>query len=374
MTSLARDLVIAALRDPHSVRALNAAGWDLLVRQARRADLLARLAGLFDAQGLTPQLPVGPAAHFESARQVGRAQQAEVLREIEHIRKALAPLGLPIILLKGAAYVAAGLPAAAGRLFSDIDILLPQASLGQAEAALMLGGWASTHHSAYDQRYYRQWMHELPPMTHVRRQTALDVHHAITPLTARWPVDSARLQAAALALPGAPGLAVLAPADMVLHSMVHLLLNDELSHGLRDLSDIDLLLRHFGAEPAFWPRLTGRAESLGLARALYHAVESAAGILGTPVPVVTRQALAAAAPAAPVAALMRGLWRRALRSPHPSAGDRCTPISRWALYLRAHWLRMPPLLLARHLGIKALGLHITRAERELAQRAANPKP
>jgi hypothetical protein len=28
----------------------------------------------------------------------------------------------------------------------------------------MLAGWAATHHDAYDQRYYRQWMHELPPM------------------------------------------------------------------------------------------------------------------------------------------------------------------------------------------------------------------
>ena len=44
---------------------------------------------------------------------------------------------------------------------------------------------ATTHHSAYDQRYYREWMHELPPLLHVRRQTALDVHHAIAPETAR---------------------------------------------------------------------------------------------------------------------------------------------------------------------------------------------
>ena len=27
--------------------------------------------------------------------------------------------------------------------------------------------------------------------------------------------------------------------------------------------------------------------------------------------------------------------------------------ARWLLYLRSHWLRMPPLLLARHLGYKA---------------------
>ena len=48
----------------------------------------------------------------------------------------------------------------------------------------MLGGWATTHHDPYDQRYYRRWMHELPPMLHIRRMTLLDVHHAIVPATA----------------------------------------------------------------------------------------------------------------------------------------------------------------------------------------------
>ena len=30
------------------------------------------------------------------------------------------------------------------------------------------------------------------------------------------------------------------------------------------------------------------------------------------------------------------------------------PLARRALYVRAHWLRMPPLLLAWHLGVKAV--------------------
>jgi hypothetical protein len=28
-------------------------------------------------------------------------------------------------------------------------------------------------------------------------------------------------------------------------------------------------------------------------------------------------------------------------------------VARWLLYLRAHWVRMPPLMLARHLSYKA---------------------
>jgi hypothetical protein len=42
---------------------------------------------------------------------------------------------------------------------------------------------------------------------------------------------------------------------------------------------------------------------------------------------------------------MDGLFLGALES------DR--PLARRALYIRAHWLRMPPLMLARHLAIKA---------------------
>src|SRR5205085_11661497 len=132
--------------------------------------------------------------------------------------RALCPLGIPLILLKGAAYVAAGLPAGRGRLFSDIDVLVPKPLLPEVESALMLAGWASHNHDAYDQRYYREWMHELPPMEHLRRGNAIDVHHAILPETARAHPDSGKLRAAARPVTGRPGVAVLAPADMVLHS------------------------------------------------------------------------------------------------------------------------------------------------------------
>ena len=338
--------LVSALRDPRALDSWTLPQWELLVRQARSADLLARLAALLGDLGLLQEVPAAPRAHLLAARTVAQAQEEAVRREVAQVRKALAATGVEIILLKGAAYLFAGLPAARGRLFSDIDILVPRTALPQVEAALMLHGWATTHHDPYDQRYYREWMHELPPMQHVSRQTVLDVHHAIVPLTARLKPDSAKLFAAAQALPGHAGLKVLAPMDMILHSAAHLFLNEELSHGLRDLADLDSLLRHFGAQPGFWPALEARAEEMDLEQPLRYARRYSHRILGTPV--------AAQAVSRSVSRWMDALYLRALQPDHPSADDALTPYARWLLYVRAHWMRLPPGRLAYHLAVKAL--------------------
>lgn len=358
--TLPRDLVIEVLRDPARCTGWSLREWDLLVRQARSAGLLARIAWTLKDQGLRPDVPAAPAVHLDAALNVADAQHAEVRREVAQIRQALAPLGIRIVLLKGAAYVMAGLPAARGRIFSDVDILVPRESLPDVEAELMKAGWATTHHNAYDQRYYRVWMHELPPMVHMRRQTALDVHHAIAPLTGRWRPSSSALLQAAVQLPGEPHLTVLAPVDMVLHSMVHLLLNDELSNAMRDLSDIDLLLRRFATDPGFWHDLSARAKVLGLTRAAGHGLLQATRTLGIALPEDLQRLSAEWAPASWSRSLLHASWKRAFQGPHESACDFWTAPALKLLYLHAHWLRMPPSLLLRHLTVKALHLHLDR--------------
>jgi hypothetical protein len=197
-------------------------------------------------------------------------------------------------------------------------------------------------------------MHELPPLQHATRLTVLDVHHAILPPTARLKPDSAKLWAASRPVPGVAPLRVLAPVDMVLHSATHLFFNEEFSHGLRDLTDMDSLLRHFGAQPGFWDRLTTRAGELDLARPLYYALRYAKQVLSTPVPPTTLDAAASGRPPAVLGRLMDRLFLRVLQPDHPSTADAITPFAQRALYVRAHWLRMPPLLLAYHLTHKAL--------------------
>jgi hypothetical protein len=238
-------------------------------------------------------------------------------------------------------------------VFSDVDILVPFARLAEVESALMLHGWATTHHNAYDQRYYRRWMHELPPLRHIVRMTVVDVHHAILPPTARLKPDSAKLLAASRPIVGEDRLRVLCPVDMILHSATHLFHNEDLSQGLRDLADLDSLLRHFGREPGFWEELPRRAAELDLARPLYYGLRYASRFLGTPVPSRAHRLADAGRPPRLAGHLMDALYDRALRPVAASDAGTLTPLYRHALYVRAHWLRMPPLLLAWHLGVKA---------------------
>ncbi len=348
------DLVALALVSPESLAEWPLRDWDLFIRQARRADLLPRIAALLDQCGQLSRVPPGPRAHLDAALVVAEAQKKSVFREIEQVRRALASVGQETLLLKGAAYLAADLPAAHGRMFTDIDILVAKPALPEVEAILMQGGWATTHHHPYDQRYYRQWMHELPPFQHIRRGTVLDVHHRILPETARLHPDSAKLISASQPLADYPGVRVLAPPDMVLHSMAHLFLNEELSHGLRDLSDLDLLLRHFSRDSGFWGALTMRAVELSLTRPVFYGLRYTTMILGTPVPGEVIEESHRYAPPSTLLALMDALWKRALRAPHPSTADALAPLALKSLYIRAHWLRMPPLLLVRHLITKSL--------------------
>ena len=353
MRDPASVLLIAVLRDPGAMARLGLPEWNVLLRQAQAAKLAGTLNWLAVEHGLLDTLPAQPRRHLVWAGALLRRHSDGVHFEVERISAALARTQVPLLLLKGAAYALAGLPAARGRLFSDVDILVPRAQIGDVEAALMLAGWVSQHHDAYDQRYYRQWMHEIPPMQHMQRGSVIDVHHAILPLTARARPDPDSLRASAIAVPGAGGLRILAPVDMVIHSAAHLFYDGEFGKGLRDLNDLHLLLLHFGPIPGFWQRLPTRSFELELARPLFYALRYCAHVLQTPVPPAVTAALAPAAPSRALQALMDALFSRALMPAHATCDRPFSASARWLLYVRGNWLRMPPLLLARHLFHKA---------------------
>ena len=350
-----QPLLLSLLRDPAVAIRFAPGEWDLLLRQAAGAGMSATVLSLLEDGGLLDAVPPAPREHLEWTRAVSDRHARAVRFEVARIREALASLGLPVILLKGAAYALAALPAGRGRVFSDIDILVPKDELGRVEAALMLAGWATTHHDAYDQRYYRQWMHELPPMVHIHRGNAIDVHHAILPETAPARPDPDKLRAAAVPVPGGEGLWTLGPHDMFLHSAVHLFWDGEFNHGLRDLFDLHRLALHFGARPGFWEGLAARARELELARPLFYALRYCARMLGTPVPaaVLAQAEQGGGRPNGALLALMDALFLRALRPPHPSCGGPAVALAHGALYIRGNWLRMPPLMLSRHLFHKA---------------------
>ena len=328
--------------------------WEQLMSIARRGALWMRLAQhLRDGPGLAA-VPEAPRRQLEAALVTGSSICRDMISEVQRLQQALAKLPERCVLLKGAAYLCAGLPAAKGRVFGDLDILVPQHHIGEVEGALMAAGWISHETDRYNRRYYRQWMHELPPLTHVQRGSTIDVHHTITPPTSAFRVDGASLLAAAV--PAAPGSAlwVLQPIDMVLHSAVHLFAEGEFDRGLRDLLDLHDLLHHFGGELSeFWPRLFDRAQALGLQRPLHHALSQITFWLGDPVPATCRDQVLALRPPWLPRVTMGWLLGTALRPVHPLCHRPGEGLARWLLYVRSHWLRMPVHLLLAHLVRKA---------------------
>lgn len=359
-----RDLIVTALLTPPSLCRLSALQWDLLIRQGRSANLLAPLAHKLTQHGLIDAVPLAPRHHLTSALQMAQRQEIALRWEVECIGRALMDADVKVVLLKGAAYVMAGLSAAHGRTFSDVDIIVPKNRLGRTESELMIHGWQGSFHDGYDQRYYRRWMHEIPPMRHVRRGTTIDVHHAILPETARLKVNTTALLEAVVALPGHGNLHVLQPTDMLLHSATHLFHEGEFEKGLRDLFDLDSLFRQFGRVDGFWEQLVPRAVALGLIRPLYYALRYTTLMLETPVPQPVLEMAQRGRPSPVVARLMDECYLRALRPVHASSRSLGTWAARFALYVRSHWIRMPAHLLIFHLGRKAFIRPDSQAERK----------
>jgi hypothetical protein len=250
--------------------------------------------------------------------------------------------------LKGAAYKALELGLAQGRLASDVDLLVPSEQLGIAESLLLSAGWAHMKEDEYDQHYYREWMHELPPLRHKDRGTVVDLHHGILPPTARLKPDPAKLVSAARRIKDSPFF-TLSPEDTVLHRAAHLFFDGDLINGLRELVDINELLSIFEKEPEFEQRLVHRADELGLSRPLFYAVHFCGELLRSDLSGRIEKQLDAAAPTAPSRQLILSMMRSRLIPADPDHTAAMRRIAANLLYLRSHWLRMPPLMLARHL-------------------------
>lgn len=349
---MTRDL-LTPLWTAQRLPTLTARDWERLLSQARCARLSGRLARWCEEKGCLADVPIGPRRHLESALRQVRRLQDQTRWEADCLRRALGALPTPIVLLKGAAYVLADLPPARGRIFVDVDILVAREHLRDVEMALFAAGWVAQRLDPYDDRYYRDLMHELPPMQHVERGTALDVHHTLTPPTSRFAIEVAPILASVRPLPGQERLSTLAPADMVLHSAVHLMQDGEHTAALRDVLDIADLVRAFEVDPDFWPTLLARARELAFGEVLNDVLQQACRVAGLTLPPGTDEALRRMAPRTWRNRLMARLLCEAMRPMHPDCNGTLTALSRWMLYGRSHWLRMPWYQILPHLARKA---------------------
>ena len=336
------------VRQPERLSALSPQELAHVLDAASHARLLGWLLSRLEESPRPGSDPEWLSDRLADARALATEYDRSLRWEIDRIGRAFAGLNLPWVLLKGAAYLAAGLPPGRGRRVADIDVLVPEDRLADAERALREHGWDFGELTAYDERYYREWMHELPPMAHRERRSIVDLHHALLPRTSRLKPSSARLFAPAV--PTLSGSRVLSPAHMVLHAAVHLFHDGEVAGALRDLVDLDGLVRHFASIPSFWPGFFEEARALGLERPAYYAVRYSSRLAGTAIPARALEEIETMAPNSPNRMLMDRLVERTL----PGESGPGSSVAAWALYVRSHWLRMPARMLVGHLARKAI--------------------
>ena len=171
-------------------------------------------------------------------------------------------------------------------------------------------------------------MHELPPLIHRDRDRMIDVHHTILPLTARITPDAAALLADSVSI--APGMRTLSPNDMLVHAAAHLFADGDLAGGMRNLWDVHCLITQFGTTG-----LAERAAHHGLAAEVARALRLAAALYGVGANTSVADRLYLRRLTA------RDGWSRQTRV-----------LTRQGFYIRSHYLRMPPAMLARHLWTK----------------------
>ncbi|MBC9030901.1 nucleotidyltransferase family protein [Sphingomonas sp. JC676] len=351
-------LLAAVLREPVRVESLTGPEWTALFAVARAEQLIGTLAHRID--GLA--MPDAAARLVRDAIASAEQGRTAALWEAEMARRALAGLDMPVVLLKGTAYAAAGLSPSQGRAIGDLDILVPRERIEEAETALLAAGWEWVKPDPYDDAYYRQWMHELPPLIHRDRDKMIDVHHTILPLTARITPDAAGLISASIMLESglpvwehrhadsdmpARGMCILRPEDMVIHAVAHLIADGDLAGGMRNLWDIDRLVREFSErDEDFCLNVYEEAWPHGLLPAVVRAFRLAAALYGTPVKGYTSPIRVSLVSQRSDALFVRRLTAR------DGWGRSTRKFTQLGFYIRSHWLRMPPLMLARHLWTK----------------------
>lgn len=331
--------------------------WREILGAARRARCLGHLGSRLASAGALHLVPPRVVDHLESTTVLVARRRRALRWELRELAEALDTLPHPVVALKGAAYEIEGLPLALARYVSDTDLLVPLEGLAAVEARLKSHGWVSAELSDYDERYYREWSHEIPPMVHPSRAMEVDVHHSIAPgisgdsdaarslirdsLPVRWTLPGV----------GRPcdRLRVLSPVDQLVHLGIHTFAGSELSLRLREVMDFDLLYRHRCIEQGSLDAndVLARAAALNASRPVYWMLHFAARWLGTPVAEALRHA--SARPGAMVRRVMEANVDRAMLPGERLRRSHSEFAAEMALLGRYQWQRLPLRRLVPHL-------------------------
>lgn len=337
--------VIAYFLHPEALKDCLPSELSDLITIYREQKILARMCYRIQLSGVFESLDKKTQRHLLNAKQIADRQKEQVFNEAKELTRILKDTVDTLIFLKGAAYSMCDGSLGKGRIYSDIDVLVPKKDIKDCEQRLAVGGWLGQEISDYDDKYYRKWAHEIPPMVHGHRGTIIDVHHNIVPIISN---DSPNIDLLTEHKEEIlPGIYVLSGPAQLVHAAIHLFRNEEYQGSFRDLSDIFLMLE--GQDENFWLESIELAEQIGFKHELCLAIRYAHRILNLPIPdkLVDICDIKASEP------FNDYIFMSVLLPQHKLIAKSQTPFRHSLAMIRGHILKMPLHILIYHLVVKA---------------------
>lgn len=336
---------------PETGLRLSAGQWQDTLFILREAKLAASLYCAAQRAKCLAQYPDYVKRHLYSAY-IYSVKQAEQIRfEGSELTRALGKVGIAVTFLKGAGYALRKSINSQGRICSDIDVLVAKRDLAAAEACLREKGWRCESLSDYDERYYRQWAHEIPPLIHCNRGTTLDMHHNLyLPISGRG-VDVDAFIADRQQLDG--GYFVLSPAASIMHSIIHLFTNEDSASWMRDLLDIIWLLEEHG-DPSLYAELISLAKSTQYQFELYCCLKAIQEYTLKPLPATLDNYMQQTSLSLSKVQcwVVEKVILPAFSPEHPLVLTHQQKRAKLLVYVRGHWMKMPLPILIKHFAVK----------------------
>ena len=211
------------------------------------------------------------------------ARRMVVELQLIEVLAAAAGAGIPMMVVKGAAVGAYYLHPAL-RTYLDLDVLVPEAQVRAAQAALQGLGYRPLKPQEWMLDHY----HHLALgggdgrlVVEVHWRLDIDEQEGIPNYAARLPSEDVWARAEPWSVGGQPALRLEA-VDAVLHLCRHAVVQHRLRLGLRPVYDLARVVADW--TPRQWKVLVARARDYGLERPVYLMLTLAADVLGLVVP------------------------------------------------------------------------------------------
>ncbi|MGJ7093708.1 nucleotidyltransferase domain-containing protein [Vibrio hannami] len=343
------------LSEPKLITTISAPALSKIIAEARYHNMLAQLKHLCIREAIWDQLPLKAREHLEAAELKYVNQRQCLENESQEFYLHLNSLNISWVYLKGAAYHLSNIDDFRGRLMGDIDILVSEGDLPKVESKLSTKGWIQAHVNNHDEKFYREWSQEIPPLRHIERRTELDLHFNILPKTLRQsPSPEVLMQHTVNISNQGTGPKVFSPPAMVIHSAIHLFYESEYSKGLRDLFDLYILFSSNASDEGFWRQLIEIQDQMGNADSVYLAIRYCHLVFNFLPPAFVIEYYNKSRPDKLTQQVLDFAYIRVFSFSYPENRKFGHDIAELFLYWRGHFKRMPIYLLIPHLTNKVL--------------------